>query len=290
MDGLTALINALNLHAKLVYSGGVCGHWLMDHNSERSVWFHLVSKGQGWVHSTAWAKPLPLDKGDLILFLPHAAKHFLSYSGEHLPDNADNTRMTSWTEGDSAFVCGEIELGAPKSLLWQALPAEIVIKQDRAGDILSQLLGLISNEASSDRFGSDSVIERLCDSLLVIRYCIEESLLNKGVFAAMQDRRLATALRLLHQQPWYSWTLTELCSRAGISKSLLSEKFAELIGLSPIAYLTSWRLQIASHWLLESSMTVEKVAERCGYESVPAFSKAFKRHFGVSPGAFRSDL
>ncbi len=51
VDALTALVNALNLRAKLVYSGGVCGRWLMDHNSETSVWFHLVSKGQGWVHS-----------------------------------------------------------------------------------------------------------------------------------------------------------------------------------------------------------------------------------------------
>jgi len=94
VDALTSLVNALNLHAKLVYSGGVCGRWLMDHNSETSVWFHLVSKGQGFVHSPRWPTPLALDSGDLVLFLPHAARHFLSYSAEHLPDNAEDTRMT----------------------------------------------------------------------------------------------------------------------------------------------------------------------------------------------------
>lgn len=289
MDALTPLVNALNLHAKLVYSGGVCGRWLMDHNSDKSVWFHLVSKGQGWVHSPSWDKPLALDNGDLILFLPHAARHFLSYSGEHLPDNADDTRMTSWADGDSGFVCGEIELGASKSLLWQALPAEIVIKKNQAGDILSQLIGLISSEASYQRFGSDSVVERLCDSLfvLVIRYCIEEGLVREGVFAAMQDRRLANVLGLIHQEPWHQWTVSELCKQAGLSKTVLSEKFSTLMGYSPIEYLIAWRLQIAAHWLMEPNMTVERVAERCGYESVPAFSKAFKRHFGLSPGAFR---
>jgi AraC family transcriptional activator of mtrCDE len=289
VDALTALVNALNLHAKLVYSGGVCGRWLMDHNSETAVWFHLFSKGQGFVHSPSWPAPRTLETGDLILFLPHAAKHFLSYSAEHLPDSAEDMRMTPLAKGEAGFVCGEIELAAPESLLWQALPAEIVIRQNQAGPILARLVELIIHEASAQRFGSDSVVERLCDSLfvLIIRYCIEEDLAHKGVFAAMQDKRLAIALGLMHSQPWHPWTLAEICTRAGISKSLLAEKFMALIGRSPIEYLTAWRLQIAAHWLMEPNMNVERVAERCGYESAAAFGKAFKRHFGTAPGAFR---
>lgn len=289
MDALTPLVNALNLHAKLAYSGGVCGRWLMDHNSETAVWFHLVSKGQVWVHSPSLQAPLALESGDLILFLPHAPKHFLSYSAEHLPSDAADNRLTSWEEGESGFVCGEMELAAPRSLLWQALPAEIVIKKNLAGDILARLIELIISESTGQRFGCDSVVERLCDSLfvLVIRYCIEEGLVGKGVFAAMQDKRLATVLGLIHQQPWQPWTVAELCSKAGLSKTVLSEKFAALIGSSPIEYLTAWRLQIAAGWLMEPGMSVERVAERSGYESVAAFSKAFKRHFGVPPGTFR---
>ncbi len=223
------------------------------------------------------------------MFLPHADRHFLSYSPEHLPDNAQDTHLTSWLEGEAAFVCGEIELAAPKSALWQALPAEVVIRQNQAGSILPRLIELIIGETSAQRFGCESVVERLCDGIfvLVIRHCIEEGLVQEGVFAAMQDKRLATALSLIHQQPWHAWTLNELCTRAGISKSVLSEKFRAMIGHSPIEYLTIWRLQIAARWLMEPDMTIERVAERSGYESVPAFSKAFKRHFGVAPGSFR---
>jgi AraC family transcriptional regulator, activator of mtrCDE len=261
----------------------------MDHNSETSVWFHLVSKGRGFVHSPRWPDPLALDAGDLILFLPHAARHFLSYSAEDLPANAADTQMTPWQEGEAGFVCGEIQLAAPRSLLWQALPSEIVIRQAQAGTIMTRLLELIIGETSTPRFGSESVIERLCDSLFVlaIRHCIEQDLVYDGVFAAMQDKRLAKALNLIHEQPWQAWTLSELCARAGVSKSVLSEKFSALIGHSPIEYLTLWRLQIAAHWLMEPNMTVERVAERSGYESVTAFSKAFKRHIGVAPGSFR---
>jgi transcriptional regulator GlxA family with amidase domain len=125
----------------------------------------------------------------------------------------------------------------------------------------------VIGEASTPRFGSESVIERLCDSLFVlaIRYCIEQNLVRVGVFAAMQDKRLDKALTMIHEQPWQAWTLNALCAQAGVSKSVLSEKFAALIGHSPIEYLTLRRLQIAAHWLMEPNMSVERVAERSGY-------------------------
>jgi AraC family transcriptional activator of mtrCDE len=289
LDALTALANGLNLRAKLVYAGGVCGQWLMNHNSDKSIWFHLVSKGQGWVHSPAWAEPLELAGGDLILFLPHAAQHFLSYSAAHLPCDTADTRLTNLGEGETGFVCGEIELAVPQSPLWRALPAEIVIRKAEAGEILARLIELVVAESASPRFGSESVIERLCDSLfiLVVRHCIEANLVRQGVFAAMQDRRLATVLELIHQEPWHPWTISEFCVRAGLSKTMLTEKFTTVIGASPIEYLTDWRMQIAAQWLKESGTTIERVAERCGYDSVPAFSKAFKRCFGISPGAYR---
>jgi AraC-like DNA-binding protein len=292
MDALTPLINTLNLHAKLIYSGGVCGQWLMDHHSSTSVWFHLVSKGKGWVHSPRWETPLALEQGDLILFLPHATRHFLSNSPTHLPSDVSGTRMTNLQKGDSGWVCGEMVVGLSISPLWRSLPAEIVIKRTQAGGILAQLIELIMTEAAVPRFGSDSVVERLFDSLfvLVIRHCIEKKQVNLGLFAALQDRRLATVLGLIHQQPWRPWTIADFCSRAGLSKTVLSEKFSNLMGVSPIEYLTSWRMQIAAVWLKEPNMTLERVAERCQYDSVPAFSKAFKRCFGITPGLFRRGL
>lgn len=292
MDALALLVNGLNLRAKLAYSGGVCGPWIMDHNSDQSIWFHLVSKGQGWVHSPRWQVPIMLEDGDLALFLPHAARHFLSYSGDHLSADSSDIIATTWDDGEAGFVCGEIELGMPKSALWQALPAEIIIRKSQAGKILESLLDLIISESASCRFGSDSVVERLCDSIFVlaVRHCLEEGLVHRGVFAAMQDSRLETVLWLIHSEPWQPWTIAELCSRAGLSKTVLSEKFTELVGASPIEYLISWRMQIAACWLKESGMTIERVAERCGYESVSAFSKAFKRFFGKSPGIYRRGL
>ncbi len=292
MDALTALANGLNLRARLFYSGGVCGHWLMDHTSDKAIWFHLVSKGKGWIHSPVWEKPLALGDGDLVLFMPHAARHLLSYSPDDVSCDPAAMSASSLEDGDTGMICGEFELGMPNAALWRALPAEIVIRKAEAGEILARLIELVISESSSARFGSASVIERLCDSffVLVVRHCIEVNLVQQGVFAAMQDHRLAAVLELIHSQPWQPWTIAELCSRAGLSKTVLTEKFTALIGSSPIEYLTDWRMQIAARWLKDSGMTIERVAERCGYDSAAAFSKAFKRSFGASPGAYRRGL
>jgi len=289
LDALTALANGLNLQAKLAYAGGVCGQWLMDHNSERSLWFHLVGKGRGWAHSPAWVTPLPLSEGDLVLFMPHASQHYLSYSPTHVPADLTGMRIADWNEGEAGFVCGEIELGAPQSPLWRALPPQIVIRRSDAGDSLARLIELILVEETSSRFGCQSVIERLCDSLflLVIRHCIEKELMRSGIFAAMQDKRLAAALEAMHSEPWKQWTVAELCTRAGLSRTALTAKFAQYVDTSPIGYLASWRMQIAARWLMEPGATVERVAERCGYETASAFSKAFKRSLGSSPAAYR---
>lgn len=291
MDALTALANGLNLRARLTYAGGACGEWVMDHNSDRSIWFHLIAKGEGFVHSHAFAEPLRLEKGDLMLFLPHAPEHFISYSPAHLPANSSTTRITSMEEGDAGFVCGEIRLQAPNSPLWQSLPPEIILRKSDVTESLHQLISMVIGEAMTERFGNEAVIERLCDGffILVMRHLIETGTVAKGIFAAMADRRLATVLRLIHAEPFESWTIADLCTRAGISKSVLAERFARHVGMSPIEYLTHWRMQLAAGRLAETGITVDRLAEKCGYESAASFSRAFKRTFGVSPLAFRKN-
>jgi AraC family transcriptional regulator, activator of mtrCDE len=289
MDTITTLLQGLNLRAKLIYAGGVCGRWAIDHNSGTDIWFHLLTKGAGWIHSTVWTSPLPLAEGDLILFLPHAEKHYLSYSPDELEFDADDARKVSWAIGSTAFVCGLIELGLPKSVLWNSFPAEIVIRREQAGVHLADLTRMMITESQTQRFGQYALIERLCDGLfiLVIRHCIEQHLIQHGVFAAVHDGRLEMVLSAIYGEPWRDWTLLELARHACISKAALTKKFRSQLGCSPMEHLLFWRMQIATGWLREPGMTIERVAERCGYDSVSAFSRAFKRSIGESPGTFR---
>lgn len=289
MDALTTLLDGLHLRARLIYVGGVCGRWGIDHNSDRDVWFHLVTKGTGWIHSQAWSQPLPVEQGDLILFMPHAAKHYLSYSADELLFDAPGARKSGLAEGSTGFVCGLIELGLPRSLLWCHLPPEVVVRRHEAGDALARLVGLIIDEAGRDDFASVLVIERLCDGLmlLVLRHLVNSGGLGRGVFAALRDGRLEKAFAALHAQPCRAWTLQDLCDEVGLSKTTLCARFDEWVGCAPMAYANQLRLQFAAGWLKTSGLPVDAVAQRCGYESVSAFSRAFKRCFGQSPGAYR---
>ncbi len=279
----------LGVHARLTYAGGVCGRWGIDHNSKTAIWIHLVTKGSVWVHSAAWPSPMQLDEGDLVAFLPHAALHYFSYSPHELVFGAEDAKKTSWEEGGAAFVCAIIDLGLPKAGFWRALPAEIVVRKSEAEGNLAELTRLIISEVRQYRFGSFLIVERLCDNIfvLMVRHCIEHGLVQQGVFSAMNDSRLQTALSLIHQEPWHPWTVVELGARAGLSKTVLTVKFAQLMGRPPKEYLIYWRMRIAANWLKESKLAVEIIAEKCGYNSVSAFSRTFKRCFGVAPGVYR---
>jgi AraC-like DNA-binding protein len=95
------------------------------------------------------------------------------------------------------------------------------------------------------------------------------------------------ALRLLHNNPAYPWTVASLAAEVAVSRAALARRFTDLVGESPMALLTGWRLTLAADLLLEPDATVGAVARRVGYSSPFTFSTAFKRHYGTSPRGHR---
>jgi len=110
---------------------------------------------------------------------------------------------------------------------------------------------------------------------------------SRGWLAGLRDRFVGRALALMHDAPAVAWTVDELGRRVGLSRSALHERFAELIGQSPIQYLANWRIQVGAALLRNTSSTVAMVAQEVGYESEATFTKAFKRLTGNSPALWR---
>jgi AraC-like DNA-binding protein len=138
--------------------------------------------------------------------------------------------------------------------------------------------------------GENALLQRLPE--LVLADCLRqyaESLPESeaGWLAALRDPVLAKVLVLLHAQPEQPWTVTQLARRAAVSRSVLAERFREALGVSPMRYLTQWRLQLAADMLRSGSLGIAALAARVGYDSEAAFSRAFKRHLGASPAAWR---
>jgi AraC-like DNA-binding protein len=110
---------------------------------------------------------------------------------------------------------------------------------------------------------------------------------QSGWLAGVNDPEVGRALRLLHARPERPWTVEDLAHEVGVSRSALAQRFSELIGEAPMRYLTGWRIQLAKHLILQSGLPIAEVADRVGYESEAAFNRAFKRHVGVPPVAWR---
>jgi AraC-like DNA-binding protein len=133
------------------------------------------------------------------------------------------------------------------------------------------------------------ILDRFADALLfyVVRNLVENDLPVQGLLGAFGDAQICKVLLAINEKPGQHWTLDNLAEKAYLSRSVFAERFFQACGMPPIEFLTIWRMYFARRWLEQEKASVMDVAERCGYESAAAFSKAFKRIMGVGPGQYR---
>lgn len=111
-----------------------------------------------------------------------------------------------------------------------------------------------------------------------------------GFLAALRDKRVYRALTLIHKDPAFDWSLSALGEQVGMSRATLVRRFQEVVGISPMAYITDWRIMKA-HKLVRSSATpLEQIAEATGFASARTLSRAFKQHYGCTPNELRRSL
>ena len=164
------------------------------------------------------------------------------------------------------------------------------IRNDESGKWLENSICWSVAEAGEPAPGAEAVRAKLSEVLFVetIRRCVAGlPAATTGWLAGARDAEIGATLAVLHRNPSHPWTVEELAKNAGISRSVLAERFQHYLGEAPIAYLTRWRMQLAAQRLATSSHGVSRIAADVGYHSEAAFNRAFKREFGVPPGRFR---
>ncbi|MBC8100626.1 MAG: helix-turn-helix transcriptional regulator, partial [Armatimonadetes bacterium] len=156
---------------------------------------------------------------------------------------------------------------------------------------LKSPLEMINFEMQHSYPGSETVVSHLMSILLimVIRYWIlHHADGDGGWLSALYHPQIGAVLAEIHQQPAYPWTVDSLAKAVNLSRSGLAAQFSALVGEAPMHYLTRWRMQLAVTLLLdEPYATLDQIAQQVGYSSAYAFSKAFKRWFGMAPSAYR---
>ena len=187
------------------------------------------------------------------------------------------------------MLCGHLHLKhATANPILAGLPATLVWRAD-SDERSGALARLILLEAVSASAESEAILDRLVEALfihIVTANAGGDSHLTR-LSAAVADKRIAEALNEIHAHPENAWSLTELASRATMSRSAFAARFPEMLGLSPMTYVTNHRMNLARIWLTEERAPIAVVASRCGYENESSFSKAFRKTVGVAPGSLR---
>jgi AraC-like DNA-binding protein len=174
--------------------------------------------------------------------------------------------------------------------LLASLPPVVHLPAGAAGPGLERALALLADEVAGDAPGQQAVLDRLLDLLLVLAlraHLDRPDAHAPAWYRALADPALAHALRLLHGEPARAWTVEGLAREVGLSRAALARRFTAALGVPPLQYLTSWRMELAGELLGEPGQGLAAVARAVGYGSEFAFSAAFKRERGVSPTVYR---
>jgi AraC-like DNA-binding protein len=188
------------------------------------------------------------------------------------------------------LACGGVRFDDPAAHPLVALMPEVlhIRAEDCQAHLMRHMLAAMASEALNPRPGGATVMLRLADILVIhaIRSWIDAGE-QSGWLGALRDAQIGRVLVQIHRQPERDWTVAALAASVNMSRSVFSDRFTALVGAPPLLYLTRWRMHLAARWLREDRTSLGEVATRLGYESEPSFSRAFKRHIGVPPGAVR---
>jgi AraC-like DNA-binding protein len=220
----------------------------------------------------------------------HPGQECVSLTGEPLAESM-SLGVRSWGnhhEGETVMLVGAYDsFGDIGERLVRALPPVIVLTQD---DWDSTLVTMLNEEVLKDHPGQVAVLDRLFDLVVVsaLRAWFDRPEAEPPAwYRAQADPVVGTALQLMQNNPGQPWTVASLASEVAVSRAVLARRFSELVGEPPMAFLTSWRIDLAADLIRASDMTLGAVADRVGYSTPFALSAAFKRRRGISPQQYR---
>lgn len=305
MDVLTDILNSLRLKGRLYFRTELTAPWGIHVPSACNVArFHIVIRGSGWLRVEGQTRDLPMANGDLVV-IPHGAGHDILDVPETISRPLDEVLLETAYTGDGplvyggggvgcSLVCGEFAFDREVfNPLMDNLPPLLHIRGNESFNSkwLDSTMGFIAHEAATQQTGALAIIDRLAEIIFiqVIRAYVDTADSQIPFLAALGDTQIRQALAFIHSRPGYAWSVANLGQSVGMSRSAFSNRFSDLVGMTPHQYLTSVRMLKASHRLITSDESIMLVAEAVGYESEAAFSSAFKKHFGIRPGEYRQN-
>ena len=313
MDALSDVLRAVRLKGAIFFDVHASDPWAAETPAGRQIVSRMFPAAENLIcyhaitHGTCWATvgnepPLPLKEGDVVV-IPHGHAHVLAsapglrgahdvgrYRAPHELELPVAISMGEGTTESAGFVCGFLGCDArPYNPLLGSLPHVFKVSDQLDGP-LSAYVKIALRESKQPRIGSESVLGRLSELMFVdvIRRYLETLPPERlDWLAGLRDPFIGRALAEIHRNPACHWTLESLARQVAMSRSAFAEHFARFVGTPPMQYLARWRMQIAANQLLSTTDSVMTVANRVGYDSEAAFSRAFKKAVGAPPSEWR---
>ncbi len=300
MDPITDIFTAMQIESVVYGRIELTAPWGLRFEPGDYACFGILSRGNGWLTVEGLQQPIPLAGGDCFCLFAQGHAHTL---GDHPQTPASNMQDVARTKCDNAIRFGGG--GVPTTIiggrftfdrtnsgpLTDLLPPFILVGNDRAQTLpLHQTLQLFAAEAAQCSLGASLVLKRLADIFLlqIIREHIASSTCRQtGWLRALSDPPIGAALRSMHEKIEQPWTVAELASAAGMSRSAFALRFKQIVGETPLEYLTRWRIYKAGLLLRDGDKKLTEVANAVGYDSDGSFNKTFKRIAGLTPGEYR---
>lgn len=277
------------------------GDWARKFMRSDAVKFLAVVRGTCWLSTEADSAASALFEAGDVVITNRAPAVILASAVEWLP-NASSTPLERDTEGnlrvgegsEFTMIGGLLEVDEQRcGFLRESLPPVVHVNGQRGEAAkLRWLLTELAEETQRKRAGSTTAITHLAKLLFVeaLRLHIESTKSDRsGWLTALDDRRISIALRGIHAKPSHAWNLEGLAKMSGMSRTSFAVRFRDVVGVPPLTYVLNWRMRLAERELSETDHSVADIACSLGYGSESAFSNAFSRSTGVSPGRYRKE-
>ncbi len=307
LDLLSHILTNLSMSGTLYFRTSFTKPWGVAVPKYQNVArFHFAHRGSCLVRIEGTDTIVDLAQGDLLI-IPHGAPHSL-YCG-HEPEETilplDTVLKESGYDGsgvlvyggdepqsETQLVCGHFSFDPnSRHVLLDRLPPYIHLKNygETAGRWMEATLRMIGEEAGGTKMGGDLIALKMSEAIFAqaIRSFIDSDEATEWGLGAFSDKNLSRALDAFHKRPTGTWTVETLAQAAGMSRTSFAVQFQKTMNMTPMEYVTRWRMELAKRVLQEPGASLTDAAEHAGYASDSSFTRAFKKETGMTPAEFR---
>lgn len=264
MDQLSALISNFKIKTKVFSHGTLCGQLTFD-TFENTGHVHVIKKAP--LEIILSDRSIDINEPSLVFF-PKPTPHTFKSIDE------DGVDMVCATVAIGNALNNPLTLRLPDCL---AIPLSKMVECDK-------ILELLYFEAFENRYGKEEALNNLMDYLMIrmYRYAMQENLIENSAISGFADPKISKVIQAIHEHPSKNWSLETLADEANMSRSRFAEYFKGKVGVTPMNYLTEWRVNLATKYLLDG-VPIKTLHKNLGYSFATSFARIFQQRLGVTP-------